>query len=237
MSDWCARLQVKAEQPPVDEDRPRDHPVRQVVAARGVGIGEQEHVLVLDAGPRSRAAWRAPRSRRRRYGSGCRRPGHHVPVALPTKQEKSWLWLKIGLRAVRVITQPICCEMWSSWFCTSASSTGSRRPSLMSPLRSRSGSCRRRSPSARRRRRRSASSSPPRSPRGRRCGGPGRSAAPSIDRGLGPARRAIDPDRAACPPARAARSPPPAGAGASGGTRPMPATRRFTVSIRAPSWT
>ena len=30
------------------------------------------------------------------------------------EQEKSWLWLKIGERAVRVITQPIWCEMWSS---------------------------------------------------------------------------------------------------------------------------
>ena len=43
-----------------------------------------------------------------------------VPRASAMKQEKSWLWLKIGERAVRVITQPIWCEMWSSRFCTSA---------------------------------------------------------------------------------------------------------------------
>ena len=48
-----------------------------------------------------------------------------VPRASAMKQEKSWLWLKIGERAVRVITQPIWCEMWSSRFCTSARVTGS----------------------------------------------------------------------------------------------------------------
>ena len=31
-----------------------------------------------------------------------------VPAGSVMKQEKSWLWLKIGLRAVRVITQPMC---------------------------------------------------------------------------------------------------------------------------------
>ena len=53
-----------------------------------------------------------------------------VPRASAMKQEKSWLWLKIGERAVRVITQPIWCEMWSSRFCTSASVTGSEPPAL-----------------------------------------------------------------------------------------------------------
>ena len=33
------------------------------------------------------------------------------PRASAMKQEKSWLWLKIGERAVRVITQPIWCEI------------------------------------------------------------------------------------------------------------------------------
>ena len=33
------------------------------------------------------------------------------PRAVATKQVKSWLWLKIGLRAVRGMIQPIWCEM------------------------------------------------------------------------------------------------------------------------------
>ncbi len=48
-----------------------------------------------------------------------------VPLASAMKQEKSWLWLKIGLRAVRVMTKPIWREIWSRRFCTSARVTGS----------------------------------------------------------------------------------------------------------------
>lgn len=51
-----------------------------------------------------------------------------VPAGSVMKQEKSWLWLKIGLRAVRVITQPMWRLTWSSRFCISARITGSRTP-------------------------------------------------------------------------------------------------------------
>src|SRR3972149_4341952 len=46
------------------------------------------------------------------------------PVGPVMKQEKSCDW-KIGLRAVRSITQPICWETWSSRFWTRARRTGS----------------------------------------------------------------------------------------------------------------
>ena len=48
------------------------------------------------------------------------------PLGPAMKQEKSCAWLKIGLRAVRTITQPIWCEIWSSRFWVSAKMTGSR---------------------------------------------------------------------------------------------------------------
>jgi hypothetical protein len=49
-----------------------------------------------------------------------------VPSGAVTKQLKSWDWEKIGLRAVRVITQPMCRLIWSMRFCMSARTTGSR---------------------------------------------------------------------------------------------------------------
>ncbi len=80
-----------------------------------------------------------------------------VPAASVMKQEKSCDWLKIGLREVRIITQPICRAMWSSRFCTSASEIGSR--SVMRQLPSASAMLK----------------LPPRRPRGGRRRRPGRS--------------------------------------------------------------
>ena len=48
MSDWCARLQGEGDALAVMKDRPRDDPVRQVVASGDIGVIQQKHVLVLD---------------------------------------------------------------------------------------------------------------------------------------------------------------------------------------------
>src|SRR3546814_2545865 len=48
-----------------------------------------------------------------------------TPSAFARKQEKSCAWEKIGLRAVRVMTQPICRLIWSSRFWVRARVTGS----------------------------------------------------------------------------------------------------------------
>ena len=56
-----------------DEDRTGDHPVGQMVAARDVGVREDEHVLRIDPASEILAAVPAPQSRRHRYGSECRR--------------------------------------------------------------------------------------------------------------------------------------------------------------------
>ena len=50
-----------------------------------------------------------------------------VPSGSVMKQEKSWLWLKIVDRAVRVITHPMWRLIWSSRFCISDSTIGSWR--------------------------------------------------------------------------------------------------------------
>ena len=130
ISDWCARLQQKPASSRIitHEDRPGDHPVRQVVPARDVRVGQDEDVL--------RARSYPAKSRRQRPDgeaapAGMDRECHrHWRPAFRAgsvmKQEKSWLWLKIGLRAVRVMTQPMCREIWSSRFCINARTTGSR---------------------------------------------------------------------------------------------------------------
>ena len=98
---------------PRDEHRPRDHPVGQVVAARGVGIVEQEHVLGLDAAPREVAQHGAHREAaaagvdRDAVGladQGAARVGDEAGEVVALAEDRR-------LRAVRVITQPIWCEM------------------------------------------------------------------------------------------------------------------------------
>ena len=92
----------------LDEDRTGDHPVGQMVAAGDVGIGENEHVLRID--PAGEILEQCPH--RKAAAAGMDRDAVGLAIkrasASVMKQEKSWLWLKIGLRAVRVITQPMC---------------------------------------------------------------------------------------------------------------------------------
>ena len=133
MSDWWARLQQRPASTAAPsavaahEDGPGDDPVGQVVAAGHVGVGEDEHVLGAGCARRSAAA--AARAANPPPPVWMGMPSAlatSVPSGAVTKQEKSWHWLKIVLRAVRVITQPMCRLIWSRRFCMRARTTGSR---------------------------------------------------------------------------------------------------------------
>ena len=108
MSDWCARLQTKAtSRPPANTGRAITQSGRWLPPACHGSLSTKTSPGSISPA-KSRSTARTAKPPPPEWMGIPSAWETSQPSAPHTKQVKSWAWLKMGLRAVRTITSPIC---------------------------------------------------------------------------------------------------------------------------------